>query len=203
MDSTQSADNFSNFSLSSLCQISPREMVMDWWHIRAQRARGCCASALFSMPKPGHPLLWVRREYSQGKWVYSIYKLSPVQLAQRTILCPSSSFHTQPSYHALYRAGGVRSPSPNPPDISKKGGNYSQQLCWSSLSRLGTPLNSSHQANKHMVGTTLSHHTAIVDSGLFSSLMISCSDLFKPVLGLLKSWVCKPSPSLLGLIFLL
>lgn len=160
---------------------------MDWWHIWAQWARGCSASVLFSMPKPGHPLLWVRKEYSQGKWVYSIYKLSRVRLAHRTILCPSSSSHTQPSYHALYRAGGVWSPFPNPPDINKEGGNYSQQLCWSSLSSLGRPLNSSHQANEHVVGTMLSHRTAIVDSGLFSALTISCSDLFKPISGLLKS----------------
>lgn len=54
-----------------------------------------------------------------------------------------------------------------------------------------------------MLGTVLSHHTAIVDSGLFSALMISCSNLFKSVSGLLKSWVCKPSASLLGLILLL
>lgn len=178
-------------------------MLMDWWHICTQQARGCCASVLFSMPKPSHTLLWVRREYSQCKWVYSIYKLSPGGLASRTILCPSSSSHTQPSYHgsALYREGGVWSLSPHPPDITRDRGNYSQQLCWSSLSSLGRPLNSSHQAKDHMVGTRLSHRTAIVNSGLFSALMISCSDLFKLISGLLKSWVCKPSPSLLGLIF--
>lgn len=47
----------------------------------------------------------------------------------------------------------------------------------------------------------LGHCPALVDSDPFPALMISCSDLFKPASGLLKSQVYKPNPSPLGLIF--
>lgn len=47
----------------------------------------------------------------------------------------------------------------------------------------------------------LGHCPSLVESDPSSALMISCSDLFKPVSGLLKSQVYKPSPSPLGLIF--
>lgn len=141
MDSAQSADKMFPISLWVLCArlVQERWLWIDGTSELSEPG-GCCASVLSSVPKPAHPLLWVRREYSQGKWVHTIYKLSPVWLASRTILCPSSSSHTQPSYHALYREGGVWSPSPNPPDITKEGGNYSPELCWSRLSSLGRPL---------------------------------------------------------------
>lgn len=153
MNSAQSEDTFFQFLFEFSVPDCPKG---DGYRLMAHLSsvsQGLLCSLLcwvFSMPKPSHPLLWVRKEYSQCKWLYNVYKLSPRGLASRTILCLNSSSHTQPSYHALYREGAVWSPSPNPPDITRERGNYSQQLCWSSLFSLGRPLNSSEQAGDHM-----------------------------------------------------